>query len=65
MILKLNKEIYTHKAIQKAIGFYKKIADFKLKEEKKYFLVSGKVEKNNKELIKNEFLNLVLQFIRK
>ena len=64
MTLKLNKEIYPKKVIQRAIGFYKEIANFKLKEEKKYFWVSGKIEKNNEELIKNEFLNFVLGIIR-
>jgi len=64
MTLKLNKEIYPQKVIRRAIDSYKKIANFKLKEEKKYFLVSGKIEKNNEELIRNEFLNFVLGLIR-
>ncbi|MBU1078319.1 MAG: HxsD-like protein [Spirochaetes bacterium] len=64
MILKLNKEIYPRKTIQKSIGLYKKIVNLTLKEEKKYFLVSGKIEKENEELVKNEFLNYILSIIR-
>ncbi len=64
MILKLNKELYPKKSILKTIKGYEKIADFKLKEEKKYFLISGKIEKENEDLIKNEFLNFVLGVIK-
>jgi len=64
MILKLNKEIYPKKAVQKAVSFYKKVIIFRLKEEKGYFSVSGNIEKNNEELVKNEFLNFVLGIIR-
>ena len=64
MILKLNKDIYPKKAIQKAIRFYKKIVSFQLKEEGNYFLVTGKIEKDNEELVRNEFLNFVLGIIR-
>lgn len=64
MILKLNKEIYPKKAVQKAVSFYKKVANFKLKEGRSYFLVSGNIEKNNEGLVKNEFLNFVLGIIR-
>jgi len=64
MILKLNKEIYPKKAVQKAVGFYKKVVNLKLKEGRGYFLISGNIEKNNEELVKNEFLNFVLGIIR-
>lgn len=64
MILKLNKDIYPKKAIQKAVRFYKKIVSFQLKEEGNYFLVTGKIEKDNEELVRNEFLNFVLGIIR-
>jgi len=64
MILKLNKEIYPEKALKRAIKFYGKVADFRLKEQKDYFLVSGYLEKEDAELVKNEFLNFVLEVIR-
>lgn len=64
MILKLNKEIYPVKAVQKAVSFYKQVANFKLKNSQNYILVSAKIDKNNEELVKNEFLNFVLGIIR-
>ncbi|MBN1898319.1 MAG: HxsD-like protein [Spirochaetes bacterium] len=64
MIFKLNKEIYPKKAIRRSINFYKKIAKFKLKETKNYYIISGKVEKEKEELIMNEFVNFVLGIIR-
>jgi hypothetical protein len=64
MILKLNKEIYPQKAVQKAVSFYKQVTNFKLKNSRNYILVSASVDKNNAELIKNEFLNFVLGIIR-
>jgi hypothetical protein len=64
MILKLNKEIYPIKAVQKAVGFYKQVAKFRLKNSQNYILVSAKIDKNNEELVKNEFLNFVLGIIR-
>jgi hypothetical protein len=64
MILKLNKEIYPQKAVQKAVRFYKQVTNFKLKNSRNYILVSASVDKNNAELIKNEFLNFVLGIIR-
>ncbi|MDD5065807.1 MAG: HxsD-like protein [bacterium] len=64
MIIKLNKEIYPVKAVRKAVHFYRKIAAFKLKEEGGYLLVSGKPEKEDEELVRDEFLNFVLGIIR-
>lgn len=66
MILKLslNKEIYPEKAVKRAVKLYEKAVNFNLSDNKKYFLLSGKVEKTNAELVKNEFLNFVLGVIK-
>lgn len=64
MILKLNKEIYSQKAVFRAIKAYKNLAKFKLSKKRKYFTVSGTTKSENKELLKNEFLNFVLANIK-
>lgn len=64
MILKLNKEIYSQKGVFKAIKAYKNLANFKLSEKRKYFIVSGTTKLENRERLKNEFLNFVLANIK-
>lgn len=65
MILKLNKEIYSQKAVFRAIKAYKNLANFKLNKKGKYFTVNGTTKLENKELLKNEFLNFVLANIKR
>ena len=64
MTIKLNKEIYPKKSVLKAVNAYKKIVNFNLKIKNKYFLISGKTEEKNRELIKDEFLNFILGIIK-
>jgi hypothetical protein len=64
MTLKLNKEIYPKKTIFKAIRAYKNLANFKLKERGKHFIVSGTAKLKDKELLRKEFLNFVLGSIK-
>lgn len=64
MILKLNKEIYSQKVVFRAIKAYKNLANFKLSEKGRYFIVSGTTKLQNEELLKNEFLNFVLANIK-
>jgi hypothetical protein len=41
------------------------LADFKLKERERYFIVSGTAKLKDKELLKKEFLNFVLGSIKR
>lgn len=60
-IIKFNKDIYNLKAIEKAIGEYGKLANFKVKEAGDYFEVSiDKIDQEVQGVIKNEFANYVL-----
>jgi hypothetical protein len=64
MILKLNKEIYPKKAVQKSLKDYKKIANFKLDEDLTYYIVSGKVPAQEEIIVKGELANYILSAIK-
>lgn len=64
MTLKLNREIYPAKAVKKAIGLYRGIVKLHVKKSGPYFFLSGSTDKENEELVKNEFLNFVLGLVR-
>lgn len=64
MTLKLNKEIYPLKAVTKAMGLYRGIVKLHLKKSGTYYFLSGSVDKESEELVKNEFLNFVLGLVR-
>jgi len=56
-----NKAFYAKEAIKKAIIAYKKLADFEIKDGKKYVKVILKnVDKDVKNVIEGEFSNYVL-----
>ncbi len=61
MKIKFNKKIYSLKAIKLAIKDYQKLADFNLEQKGEYIQVElTKIDKNFKEIIKEEFCNYVL-----
>jgi len=63
MKIKFNKQIYSLKAVKLAIKDYQKLADFSLEQKEKYIVVNlTKIDKDVKEIIKDEFCNYVLGF---
>jgi hypothetical protein len=65
MEIKLNKKIYPLRAIKKSVKAYSKLADFKIEQNKDYFLIQIQNLKNqNKDKFKDEFLNYVLSMIK-
>jgi hypothetical protein len=65
MIIKLNKKIYPLRTIKKSVKAFSKLADFKIKQNKDYFLIQIQNIKNQStEKCKDEFLNYVLYMIK-
>lgn len=61
-----NKKLYSKTAIKSAIGAYKNLADFKIKEEKKYIrVVINNIDGGIKSIIKDEFCNYTLYSLRR
>jgi len=59
--IKFNKKIYTLEAVEKAIGEFKNLADFSLKEAGNYIEVKmDKIDKEVKDVLPDEFANFVL-----
>jgi len=60
-MIRFNKNIYNLKAIEKAIEEYKNLAKFSIKEKGSYIEVAlAQVDKEVKNVIKDEFANYVL-----
>jgi hypothetical protein len=63
--INFNKTIYKAKAINSAIKDYKGLADFELKQDKKYYrLILKNIDKEVEQIIKDEFCNYVLYLIK-
>lgn len=61
VIIKFNRRIYKIKAIKSAIKEFKKLADFSLSQKENYIYVSlTNIDKDIKNIIKDEFCNFVL-----
>lgn len=59
--IKLNKQIYSLKAIQQAIEAYKHLAKFSLHQDARYYNVAiHNIEADFKAILKDEFTNYVL-----
>ncbi len=63
MKIKFNKKIYSLRAVKLAIKDYHNLADFSLEQKGKYIIVTlTKIDKDVKEIIRDEFCNYVLGF---
>lgn len=61
ILINFDKKLYPLKAIKLAIKEYQKLANFNLVQNKKYIQVELKnIDKDVKEIIKDEFCNYVL-----
>lgn len=66
MTILFNKQFYHLQAIKKAIEAYKELAVFKIKEDKKKIEVNiNNIDKDVKDVIKDEFCNYVLAEAKK
>jgi len=65
-MIKFNKKIYESAAVKSAIKAYRNLADFDVKEDKKYIKVYFKKikDKKVKDLLGDEFCNYVLHLMR-
>lgn len=66
MIIRLNSKIYSKKAIKNAVDMFKKLASFKINEDKPYYTVYINTDNPAiKKVIKDEFVNYVLGLTKK
>ncbi|MBL7154902.1 MAG: hypothetical protein ISS88_00130 [Candidatus Portnoybacteria bacterium] len=61
IIVKFNKNLYNLRAIKLAIKEYQNLANFSLRQKRKYFQVELRnIDKEVKQIIRDEFCNYVL-----
>ena len=66
MIIVFNKKIYQQKVIKKAVQDYKELAEFEMKEGRRYFRLKIKnINPTIKSLFKEEFANYVFGLMSK
>ncbi len=66
MLLRFNKKIYPKLAIKKAVKDYRDLANFKVEQNKNYFLVKiRKIKPELKDVFQDEFSNYVLSLMKK
>jgi len=66
MTLNFNKKFYNLKTIEKAIKAYRRLADFKVEENKNRIKVRIRnMDKEIKEILSDEFYNYVLAEMKK
>lgn len=66
MIINFNKQFYNLNAIQSAISAYKDLADFHISDNNKIIkLKVDNIDKDIKDILRDEFCNFVLSEIKK
>lgn len=59
--INFNKKIYAEKAVRQAVKAFASLANFKISENKKYFIVKiGGADRNDENALAGEFSNFVL-----
>ncbi|MBW3023091.1 HxsD-like protein [Candidatus Woesearchaeota archaeon] len=65
---KLNKKLYSEKAIMQTAEDYKEVCDTKIEKEKEYYKITLNLKSKDKELteeiVKNEFCNYCLGMMK-